>query len=196
MHVLNQSLFLCSGDVASNPQLCASIVQSFERNCDVWSLVRTHCRDLLGAEDLERYQQLYENNYDEDLQSNWGNLLEKFYPEDKFIDAGRYDFDDDSDEQAELTAAAGGDGGIAVVMRAVAQTASESRRVGASFWGENLKAEATTGGWGCNNDDRRPQKKVGRWAHLMPLITMRLLTLADSVVSVVIADNNQLGFCC
>ena len=75
----------------------------FERNCDVWSLVRTHCRDLLGAEDLERYKQLFENTYDEDLQSDWEDLLEKFYPEDEFIDAGRYDFDDDSEEQAELT---------------------------------------------------------------------------------------------
>jgi hypothetical protein len=46
---------------------------------------------------------LYENTYDENLQSDWEDLLEKFYPEDEFIDAGRYDFDDDSEEQAELT---------------------------------------------------------------------------------------------
>jgi hypothetical protein len=75
----------------------------FERNCDEWSLVRIHCRDLLGAEDFDRYQELYETTYDENLQSKWGDLLEKFYPEDEFIDADRYDVDDDSEEQAELT---------------------------------------------------------------------------------------------
>jgi hypothetical protein len=68
--------------------------------------VRIHCRDLLGAEDLERYQQLYdENTYDENLQSDWGDLLEKFYPEDEYVSVyeGRYDIDDDSEEKAELT---------------------------------------------------------------------------------------------
>jgi hypothetical protein len=74
-----------------------------ERNCDEWSLVRIHCRDLLGAEDFDRYQELYETTYDENLQSQWGDLLEKFYPEDEFIDADRYDVDDDPEEQADLT---------------------------------------------------------------------------------------------
>jgi hypothetical protein len=83
-----------------------ALFDHFERNCDVWSLVRIHCRDLLGAEDLERYQQLYdENTYDENLQSDWGDLLEKFYPEDEYVSVyeGRYDIDDDSEEKAELT---------------------------------------------------------------------------------------------
>jgi hypothetical protein len=74
-----------------------------ERNCYEWSLVRIHCRDLLGAEDFDRYQELYETTYDENLQSQWGDLLEKFYPEDEFIDADRYDVDDDPEEQADLT---------------------------------------------------------------------------------------------
>jgi len=41
----------------------------------------------------------------ENLQTEWADLLEKFDPDDEYIDAykGRYDFDDDSEEKAELT---------------------------------------------------------------------------------------------
>ncbi len=42
----------------------------FELNCDVWSLVRTNCQNLLGSEELERYRELYEENKnDENCQS-------------------------------------------------------------------------------------------------------------------------------
>ena len=40
----------------------------YELNCDMWSLVRSCCRDLLDPEELERYQELYEGNDDENLQ--------------------------------------------------------------------------------------------------------------------------------
>ena len=83
----NQS-FLYLGDVASNPQLRARSFNHFELNCGVWLLVRTYCRGLLGSEELERYQELYEeNNDDENRQSEWEDLLEKFDPDDIFIDA-------------------------------------------------------------------------------------------------------------
>jgi hypothetical protein len=85
---------------------CAQVsFDHFELNCDVWLLVRTYCRGLLGSEELERYRELYENNNDENRQTKWADLLEKFYPDDEYIDAyeGRYDFDDNSKEKAELT---------------------------------------------------------------------------------------------
>ncbi len=69
----------------------------------MWSLVRTNCRGLLGSEELERYRELCEKNNDENCQSEWEDLLEKFDPDDKFIDAGRYEFVDDFEEKAELT---------------------------------------------------------------------------------------------
>jgi len=80
-----------------------------ELTYDVWSLVRTYCRGLLGSEELERYQdqELYENNDDENCQSEWADLLEKLDPDDEYIGSsvyeGRYIFDDDSKENAELT---------------------------------------------------------------------------------------------
>ncbi len=75
----------------------------FELNCDVWSLVRTYCQDLLGSDELERYRELCDKNDDENRQSEWENLLEKFDPDDEFIDASRYDFVDDFEEKTELT---------------------------------------------------------------------------------------------
>jgi hypothetical protein len=69
--------------------------------------VRTYCRGLLGSEELERYnQELYnEGNDDENRQSEWADLLEKFDPDDKYVSVyeGRYDIHDDSEEKAELT---------------------------------------------------------------------------------------------
>ena len=79
----------------------------FELNCDVWLLVRTYCRGLLGSEELERHRELYENNDDANRQSEWADLLEKFDRDDEYIGSsvyeGRCDVDDDSEEKAELT---------------------------------------------------------------------------------------------
>ena len=76
----------------------------YELNCDVWSLVRTDCRDLLGPDELERYKELYdEYNDDESRQSEWEDLLKKFDPDDEFVDAGRYDLEDDYEEKEKLT---------------------------------------------------------------------------------------------
>jgi hypothetical protein len=74
----------------------------FELNCDVWLLVRTYCRGLLGSDELERYRELCDKNDDKNHQSEWEDLLEKFDPDNEFIDAGRYDFVDDFEEKAEF----------------------------------------------------------------------------------------------
>ena len=48
--------------------------------------MRSYCQGLLGAEELERYQELYdESNDDENRQSEWANLLKEFDPEDEFV---------------------------------------------------------------------------------------------------------------
>ena len=57
----------------------------FALNCDTWSLVRSCCRDLLVPEELERYQELYERDDDENRQSEWGDLLGMFDPDDEDI---------------------------------------------------------------------------------------------------------------
>ncbi len=51
----------------------------YELNCELWSLVRNRCKDLLVPEELERYRELHERNDDENLQSEWDFLLDKFY---------------------------------------------------------------------------------------------------------------------
>ncbi len=61
---------------------------------------------LHGSDELERYQELYdESNDDENRQSKWADLLEKFYPDNEYTSVykGRYDIDDDSEEKAGLT---------------------------------------------------------------------------------------------
>jgi hypothetical protein len=51
--------------------------------------VRTEYQDLLSPDEFERYKELYgEYNDDENRQSEWEDLLEKFYPDDDFVDAG------------------------------------------------------------------------------------------------------------
>ena len=62
MHVLNQSFFFAQVTLQAILDCALSSFDHFERNCDVWLLVRTYCRDLLGAEDLKRYRELYEND--------------------------------------------------------------------------------------------------------------------------------------
>ena len=77
----------------------------FELNCDAWLLVRTYCQSLLGSEELERYRETCdEHNDDENRQTEWADLLEKFDPDDKYISVyeGRYDYDDDSEKKTEL----------------------------------------------------------------------------------------------
>jgi len=48
-------------------------------------LVRNWCKDLLVPEELERYRELYEGNDDENLQSEWDTLLDKFYNSDEGV---------------------------------------------------------------------------------------------------------------
>jgi hypothetical protein len=48
-------------------------------------LVRNWCKDLLVPEELERYRELYEGNDDENLQSEWDTLLDKFYNSDEDV---------------------------------------------------------------------------------------------------------------
>ena len=58
--------------------------------------MRSYCRGLLGAEELERYQELYnESNDDKNHQSKWADLLKEFDPEDEFASVYkcRYDID-------------------------------------------------------------------------------------------------------
>jgi hypothetical protein len=63
----------------------------YDENRDVWMTVRNHCKDLLSAEDLSRYQELFNKHNDEDNhQTDWSDLLEKFYPEDKDIGSSDY----------------------------------------------------------------------------------------------------------
>ena len=57
----------------------------YELNCETWMLVRNWCKDLLVPEELERYRVLYERSNDENLQSEWETLLDKFYPSDEGI---------------------------------------------------------------------------------------------------------------
>ncbi len=61
---------------------------------------------MIGSEELERYQELYdESNDDENRQSEWANLLKEFDPEDDFVSVyeSRYDLDDDYKEKEKLT---------------------------------------------------------------------------------------------
>ena len=79
--------------------------EHYKLACDVWSLVRTEYQDLLSPDEFERYKELNgEYNDDENRQSEWEDLLEKFYPDDKFVDAGRYDhLEDDYEEKEKVT---------------------------------------------------------------------------------------------
>jgi len=47
--------------------------------------VRNRCKDLLVPEELERYRELHERNDDENLQSEWDFLLDKFYNSDEDV---------------------------------------------------------------------------------------------------------------
>ena len=48
-------------------------------------LVRSWCKDLLVPEELDRYQELYEGNDDENRQSEWKTLLSMFDPNDEDV---------------------------------------------------------------------------------------------------------------
>jgi hypothetical protein len=72
--------------------------------------VRDHCKDLLGAEDLSRYRKLCDKYNDGgNRQTDWSDLLEKFYPEDEDIGSNDYkgqanlcdDFDNKSKDMRE-----------------------------------------------------------------------------------------------
>ena len=54
--------------------------------------IKDYCKDLLGAEDLSRYQELCnKHNDDENCQTDWSDLLEKFYPKDEDIESSDYE---------------------------------------------------------------------------------------------------------
>jgi hypothetical protein len=58
--------------------------------------IRSHCEDLLCAEDLLRYQELCDRNVfdeagNEKCQTKWENLLKKFDPDDEDIGSSDYE---------------------------------------------------------------------------------------------------------
>ncbi len=66
--------------------------EHYDENRNVWMMVRDHYKDLLGAEDLSRYQELCDkHNNNENRQTDWSDLLEKFYPEDEDIESSDYE---------------------------------------------------------------------------------------------------------
>ena len=66
--------------------------EHYNENRDVWMTVRDHCKDVLGAEDNSRFQELCDKHNDgENCQTDWSDLLEKFYREDKDIDSSNYE---------------------------------------------------------------------------------------------------------
>ncbi len=72
----------------------------YDENCNVWMTIRSHCEDLLGAEDFWRYQELcdklvFDKDCEENRLTNWKNLLDKFDPDDK--DIGSSDYEGQSD---------------------------------------------------------------------------------------------------
>ena len=52
----------------------------FDVNRDEWMMVRTACKDLLGAGDFDRYRELYDEDDDKNCQTEWSELLKKFDP--------------------------------------------------------------------------------------------------------------------
>jgi hypothetical protein len=70
-------------------------------------MARDYCWDLLGTEELYRYQELYDDhNNNESRQSEWANLVMKLNPNDEDIGSsvyeGRYNFEDDFEENLEV----------------------------------------------------------------------------------------------
>ena len=60
---------------------CAHVMfDCFDVNHDGWMMVRTACEYLLGAGDLDRYRELYDEDDDKNPQTEWAVLLEKFEP--------------------------------------------------------------------------------------------------------------------
>jgi hypothetical protein len=58
--------------------------------------IRGHCEDLLGEEDLERYQELFNMdrfNYDreENRLSEWKAILKKIYPDDSEVGSSNHE---------------------------------------------------------------------------------------------------------
>ena len=63
----------------------------FDVNCDGWMMVRTACKYLLGAGDLDRYRELRDEDDDENCQTEWAELLEKFDPDNKDAGSSNYE---------------------------------------------------------------------------------------------------------
>ena len=68
----------------------------YDENRDVWMEIRGHCEDLLGEEDLERYQELFNMdrfNYDreENRLSEWKAILKKIYPDDSEVGSSNHE---------------------------------------------------------------------------------------------------------
>ncbi len=68
----------------------------YNENCNMWMTIRSHCEDLLGAEDFWRYQELcdklvFDEDCEENRLTNWKNLFDKFDPDDKDIRSSDYE---------------------------------------------------------------------------------------------------------
>jgi hypothetical protein len=65
---------------------CANAsIDHFDENREAWMDIRNTCECLLTAEDLYRYQALHDGSDDENRQSKWSELLQKFDPDDEDI---------------------------------------------------------------------------------------------------------------
>ncbi len=63
----------------------------FDVNCDRWMTVRTACEYLLGAVDLDRYRELYDEDDDKNCRTKWAELLKKFDPNDEDVGSSDYE---------------------------------------------------------------------------------------------------------
>jgi len=54
-------------------------------------MVRTACEYLLGAGDLDRYRELYDEDDDENRQTEWAELLKKFDPNDEDVESSDFE---------------------------------------------------------------------------------------------------------
>ena len=68
-----------------------ALFDCFDVNRDKWMTVGTACEYLLGAGDLDRYRDLYDEEDNKNRQTEWAELLEKFDPNGE--DVGSSDFE-------------------------------------------------------------------------------------------------------
>ncbi len=78
----------CLGELQAILNCAGDSFHHYDENRDVWMTIRSRCEDLLGAEDLRRYQELCDKYFfDYDCEENrlidWQDLLNKFDPDDE-----------------------------------------------------------------------------------------------------------------